>query len=222
MILNNLITRSRLAVCIFTIITVSIVYGETSDLYYFNLKNTPQTSSPAANSHLVCTLINPISSYLQLYSNKSIQQKQNHYINHIPQNTINKKDNNQQINIKTNLFIILLSLFLVLFVFFSISLFYGIQNKCFLCNIVQRPLFSKERKKNSIRFETKMKGGKLSAQLNPKQKYQHIFQQLVETVESKQLFLDPNLTQLDVIKYLGTNRNYLYMALKLHTNTNCH
>lgn len=51
-------------------------------------------------------------------------------------------------------------------------------------------------------------------------KYQKIFQQLEETLESKQLFLDPRLSQQDVIKYIGTNRNYLYQAIKVSSKYN--
>ena len=52
------------------------------------------------------------------------------------------------------------------------------------------------------------------------EKYKEIYLQMVEIIKTRQLFLDPNLTQLDITKYLGTNRNYLHSALKLYANDN--
>ncbi len=51
-------------------------------------------------------------------------------------------------------------------------------------------------------------------------KLKMIYEQMVRSIESRELFLDPRLTQEDVIRYLGTNRRYLYEALKMYCNTN--
>lgn len=45
-------------------------------------------------------------------------------------------------------------------------------------------------------------------------KYKRIYDQMLTIIESRKLFLDPRLTQADLIKYVGTNRKYLYNALK--------
>ncbi len=57
-------------------------------------------------------------------------------------------------------------------------------------------------------------------QSNEQKKYRNIYEQMDELFRTKQLYLDPHLTQTDVIKYLGTNRNYLYKALGLYVNNN--
>ncbi len=58
---------------------------------------------------------------------------------------------------------------------------------------------------------------KLEAEQN---KFADLYIQMISTIESKKLYLEPRLTQEDVIRYLGTNRNYLYVALKKYCNTN--
>ena len=52
------------------------------------------------------------------------------------------------------------------------------------------------------------------------QKYSDLYMQMIEAIESKSLYLDPKLTQEDVIRYLGTNRKYVYMALKMYGKIN--
>lgn len=46
-----------------------------------------------------------------------------------------------------------------------------------------------------------------------------LFTQMIEVLESKRLYLDDKLTQEDVVRYLGTNRRYVYMAIKAHGAT---
>ena len=52
------------------------------------------------------------------------------------------------------------------------------------------------------------------------QKFIDLYLQMLRVIESKKLYLDSKLTQEDVIRYLGTNRNYLYTALKTNSNLN--
>jgi|GEM_PF-5658458 len=51
-------------------------------------------------------------------------------------------------------------------------------------------------------------------------KYKRIYDQILTIIESKELFLDPNLTQEDIIKHIGTNRTYLHSALKKNSSVN--
>jgi len=125
----------------------------------------------------------------------------------------------QYIQIKKNIFIILLLLFILSLVSFSITLLGWIQRNRLLSKGFHKLFIYWEKTGEKILPKINY-SQKQQKELNLEQKYKQIFQQLVETIESKQLFLDPKLSQQDIIKYLGTNRNYLYHALKLYTNAN--
>ncbi len=134
--------------------------------------------------------------------------------------SVNKKVDahyQRKISINKNLFIILL--FSLLLILVALSLTCKKLDNFFTFNTPSELLSFWSRKDGlPIRISTDRK--KQKKQQNQEQKYYLIFQQLEETLESKQLFLDSKLSQQDIIKYLGTNRNYLYQALKLYTNTN--
>ncbi len=51
-------------------------------------------------------------------------------------------------------------------------------------------------------------------------KFKDIYIRMLQIIESKKLYLEPNFTQQDIVQYLGTNRNYVYIAIKMHCNTN--
>lgn len=51
-------------------------------------------------------------------------------------------------------------------------------------------------------------------------KFEDIYNNMIKAIESQKLYLDPRLTQEDVIRYLGTNRKYLYTALKMNCSSN--
>ncbi len=51
-------------------------------------------------------------------------------------------------------------------------------------------------------------------------KFYKLYWQMIYIIESQSLYLDPEIKQRDIIKYLGTNRNYTYMALSLYGDTN--
>ena len=61
---------------------------------------------------------------------------------------------------------------------------------------------------------------KKNQNIEKQKKFKELYHQMTDIVKTRQLFLDPNLKQSDIVKYLGTNRNYLHTTLKLYTNDN--
>ena len=129
-----------------------------------------------------------------------------------------KHNNNHARSISFNLFMVVLFISILSFLYLRISLLYITKRKNPL-NLSQQQISLFWDKVKRLILVPKCKQ-KEHNHLIRQQKYQQIFQQLKETIESKQLFLDPGLSQQDVIKYLGTNRNYLYQAIKLCSTTN--
>ena len=55
---------------------------------------------------------------------------------------------------------------------------------------------------------------------NIDEKYRLLFEEFERIVSSNKLYLDYNLTQKDVIRFLGTNRKYFYLAVSQNSNNN--
>jgi YesN/AraC family two-component response regulator len=51
-------------------------------------------------------------------------------------------------------------------------------------------------------------------------KSEHLFNKIIETIDNEKLFLNPELDQKSLIRILGTNKKYLYEAIKLHGESN--
>lgn len=51
-------------------------------------------------------------------------------------------------------------------------------------------------------------------------KSEFLFNKLIDIIEQEQLFLKPDLDQKSLIRILGTNKKYLYEAIKFHGETN--
>jgi AraC-like DNA-binding protein len=47
-----------------------------------------------------------------------------------------------------------------------------------------------------------------------------LFNKIIETIDNEKLFLNPELDQKSLIRILGTNKKYLYEAIKLHGESN--
>lgn len=43
---------------------------------------------------------------------------------------------------------------------------------------------------------------------------------MIKIIDEKKLYLDPDVSQHSVLRYLGTNKKYLYMSIKLNSDTN--
>lgn len=54
----------------------------------------------------------------------------------------------------------------------------------------------------------------------PEEKSEFLFNKLIDTIEQEQLFLNPDLDQKTLIRILGTNKKYLYEAIKFHGESN--
>lgn len=52
------------------------------------------------------------------------------------------------------------------------------------------------------------------------EKSEFLFNKLIGTIEQEQLFLNPDLDQKTLIRILGTNKKYLYEAIKFHGESN--
>lgn len=55
---------------------------------------------------------------------------------------------------------------------------------------------------------------------NPKTKTQLLFLEVIDLIEKKKLYLDPELNQKSIAEQLGTNRQYLYEAINQHGDEN--
>jgi AraC-like DNA-binding protein len=51
-------------------------------------------------------------------------------------------------------------------------------------------------------------------------KSEHLFNKIIETIDNEKLFLNPELDQKTLIRILGTNKKYLYEAIKIHGELN--
>ncbi len=51
-------------------------------------------------------------------------------------------------------------------------------------------------------------------------KSESLYIKLIDTIENEKLFLNPELDQKTLIRLLGTNKKYLYEAIKIHGETN--
>lgn len=69
-------------------------------------------------------------------------------------------------------------------------------------------------KNNTIEFE-----GTDSIDTNPT-KSEYLFNKIIETIDNEKLYLNPELDQKILIRILGTNKKYLYEAIKLHGESN--
>lgn len=54
--------------------------------------------------------------------------------------------------------------------------------------------------------------------LNSKSEY--LFNKIIDTIDTEKLFLNPELDQKTLIRILGTNKKYLYEAIKIHSESN--
>jgi YesN/AraC family two-component response regulator len=55
---------------------------------------------------------------------------------------------------------------------------------------------------------------------NNQTKSEYLFNKVIETIDNDQLFLNPDLDQKTLTRILGTNKKYLYEAIKLHGESN--
>jgi AraC-like DNA-binding protein len=49
---------------------------------------------------------------------------------------------------------------------------------------------------------------------------EYLFNKIIETIDDEKLFLNPELDQKSLIRILGTNKKYLYEAIKIHGESN--
>lgn len=49
---------------------------------------------------------------------------------------------------------------------------------------------------------------------------EYLFNKIIETIDDEKLFLNPELDQKTLIRILGTNKKYLYEAIKIHGESN--
>lgn len=54
----------------------------------------------------------------------------------------------------------------------------------------------------------------------PDEKSEFLFNKIIDTIEQEQLYLNPDLDQKTLIRILGTNKKYLYEAIKYHGESN--
>ncbi len=150
--------------------------------------------------------------YIEYPSTQNIKTSNREVINFYNRNDEQKVRNHTLANI--------ILIFIISFIFFILSHNYNKLNKNLLFSVYPKRQFPSPKRERLVLFKIRIREKKLPEKQHQEKKYKRIFQQLLEIVETKKLFLDPNLTQQDVIKYLGTNRNYLYKALKIYTDTN--
>ncbi len=70
---------------------------------------------------------------------------------------------------------------------------------------------------------TKYKNSKTAELINSEplnSKSEYLFNKIIDTIDTEKLFLNPELDQKTLIRILGTNKKYLYEAIKIHSESN--
>ena len=70
---------------------------------------------------------------------------------------------------------------------------------------------------------TKYKNSKTAELINSEplnSKSEYLFNKIIDTIDTEKLFLNPELDQKTLIRILGTNKKYLYEAIKIHGESN--
>ncbi len=185
--------------------------------------------------------LNYLESYINLKT-KILNEKEKQQINElIVQYEVEKKDliiENQKLKIIRNqrnqLIFILLSIILLLIIFWQILHYYknrAFRKKIFLKEknielqmkeirqwMEGKHIRSVEQTKNtSETFDKETNQISLKQEITPKDK---LYDELRELIEKYKLYLDPEINLQAIIQKLGTNKKYLYEAISQNTNNN--
>ena len=136
----------------------------------------------------------------------------------------NLKIKNQEIKILSSnrerkLYLLITAILLLLIVSIVV---YRINN-----NVYRKVLFKKEKNYDNLLLQTKslLRQNNSNNIINVDEdsnsiKAESLYKILIQAIEEKQLYLNPELNQKKLIRILGTNKKYLYEAIKLHGETN--
>lgn len=136
----------------------------------------------------------------------------------------NLKIKNQEIqlinaNRERKIYLLIMAILLLLIVSFVV---FKVNRK-----IYKKLLFKKDKYYDNLFFQTKslfkqdyLNNPYIANQDANTIKTENLFTMLINTMEEKQLFLNPELDQKTLIRILGTNKKYLYEAIKLHGESN--
>lgn len=135
----------------------------------------------------------------------------------------NLKIKNQEVQIiaakrERNIYILLAS---ILLLFVSGVIILKMNKRLYITTIYKKEkynesLFSQLKSINNIQENTI----KLRNEITIDEKSESLYHKIIEKIENEKLFLNPELDQKTLIRLLGTNKKYLYEAIKNHDETN--